>query len=184
MRRLLGPWAPTFASRSQLLADLEFNASDDEGERQLKLDVVAIYNRRVDDRERRKRFVVEHCLPRSGNGAKNEPVAAKKRRKVSGRRVPCRLIWRFPCCFEVSRMRARGCCCPSPPLGGGSSSLEVLSSVRSLMRADGCNISLRIIERAPSRERIESTQVQRFGVGFGFGLGMGLGHGRPVFSLP
>ncbi len=46
----------------QILADLEFSDSDEPSERQLKLDVIAIYNKRLDERQRRKDFVVDRNL--------------------------------------------------------------------------------------------------------------------------
>ena len=46
----------------QLLADMEFRPTDHASEKQLKLDVIAVYNRRLDEREKRKRFVIEHNL--------------------------------------------------------------------------------------------------------------------------
>ncbi|CAN0316651.1 unnamed protein product, partial [Discosporangium mesarthrocarpum] len=46
----------------KLLADMEFTAEDNEEERRLKLDVIKVYNQRLDEREERKRFVAEHNL--------------------------------------------------------------------------------------------------------------------------
>ncbi len=46
----------------QILADLEFSDSDEPCERQLKLDVIAIYNKRLDERQCRKDFVVDRKL--------------------------------------------------------------------------------------------------------------------------
>ncbi len=46
----------------QILADLEFSDSDEPSERQLKLDVIDIYNKRLDERQRRKDFVVDRRL--------------------------------------------------------------------------------------------------------------------------
>ena len=46
----------------QILADMEFGPSDHPSERALKLDVVRIYNAKLDERERRKRFVIERGL--------------------------------------------------------------------------------------------------------------------------
>jgi transcriptional adapter 2-alpha len=45
-----------------VLADLEFNDDDDESERKLKHEVIAIYNKRLDERERRKRLIIERGL--------------------------------------------------------------------------------------------------------------------------
>ena len=39
-----------------------FGPTDDPKERQVKLDVIGIYNHRLDEREKRKQFVVEHNL--------------------------------------------------------------------------------------------------------------------------
>lgn len=69
-----------FSCRLQLLANMEFRPTDHPSERQLKLDVIAVYNHRLDERERRKRFVVEHNLLDY-----KKPLAAangKKRLKV------------------------------------------------------------------------------------------------------
>ncbi|XP_021718307.1 transcriptional adapter ADA2-like [Chenopodium quinoa] len=46
----------------QLLADMEFKDTDTEAERDLKLKVLRIYNRRLDERKRRKDFVLERNL--------------------------------------------------------------------------------------------------------------------------
>ncbi|CAN0162413.1 unnamed protein product [Ectocarpus sp. 6 AP-2014] len=46
----------------ELLANMEFRPTDHASERQLKLDVIAVYNHRLDEREKRKRFVIEHNL--------------------------------------------------------------------------------------------------------------------------
>ena len=45
-----------------LLADMEFNDDDHPSEVELKLKVIAIYNAKLDERERRKRFVIERDL--------------------------------------------------------------------------------------------------------------------------
>ena len=41
------------------IADMEFNADDTMEDVQLKLKVLAIYNHRLDERERRKKFILE-----------------------------------------------------------------------------------------------------------------------------
>ncbi|KAM7264973.1 hypothetical protein ACFE04_002656 [Oxalis oulophora] len=46
----------------KLLADMEFNNSDTEDERELKLRIIGIYNKRLDERQRRKEFVLERNL--------------------------------------------------------------------------------------------------------------------------
>ncbi|KAL9243974.1 hypothetical protein vseg_017800 [Gypsophila vaccaria] len=46
----------------QLLADMEFKDTDTEAEHQLKLKVLKIYNRRLDERKRRKDFILERNL--------------------------------------------------------------------------------------------------------------------------
>ncbi|KAK9691248.1 hypothetical protein RND81_09G185000 [Saponaria officinalis] len=46
----------------QLLADMEFKDTDTEAEYQLKLKVLKIYNRRLDERKRRKDFILERNL--------------------------------------------------------------------------------------------------------------------------
>ncbi|GMH10983.1 hypothetical protein Nepgr_012824 [Nepenthes gracilis] len=46
----------------QLLADMEFKDTDTESERELKLRVLRIYSRRLDERKRRKDFILERNL--------------------------------------------------------------------------------------------------------------------------
>ncbi|KAI3466502.1 hypothetical protein Pfo_023165 [Paulownia fortunei] len=46
----------------QLLADMEFKETDTEEERQLKLRVLRIYSKRLDERKRRKDFIMERNL--------------------------------------------------------------------------------------------------------------------------
>ncbi|GAB4859338.1 Transcriptional adapter ada2 [Ancistrocladus abbreviatus] len=46
----------------QLLADMEFKDTDTEGERELKLRVLRIYSRRLDERKRRKDFILDRNL--------------------------------------------------------------------------------------------------------------------------
>ncbi|CAM9392328.1 unnamed protein product [Choristocarpus tenellus] len=41
---------------------MEFTQSDHPNEKKLKLDVIAVYNQRLDERERRKKFVMDHKL--------------------------------------------------------------------------------------------------------------------------
>lgn len=58
---------------------MEFRNTDHVSERQLKLDVIAVYNHRLDERERRKRFVVDHNLldyKKHGCGKKRLKVRA------------------------------------------------------------------------------------------------------------
>uniref|UniRef100_K3X7P8 Transcriptional adapter n=1 Tax=Globisporangium ultimum (strain ATCC 200006 / CBS 805.95 / DAOM BR144) TaxID=431595 RepID=K3X7P8_GLOUD len=45
-----------------ILADMEFSEDDHPTERELKLKVIEIYNAKLDERERRKRFVIERGL--------------------------------------------------------------------------------------------------------------------------
>jgi transcriptional adapter 2-alpha len=45
-----------------LLADMEFGPDDHPSERELKLQVINIYNSKLDDREKRKRFVIDRGL--------------------------------------------------------------------------------------------------------------------------
>ena len=45
-----------------ILADMEFSPMDSAAERTLKLQVLQIYNAKLDERERRKRFVIERGL--------------------------------------------------------------------------------------------------------------------------
>ncbi|CAN0228052.1 unnamed protein product, partial [Scytosiphon promiscuus] len=49
-------------SAEELLANMEFRPTDHASEKQLKLDVIAVYNHRLDEREKRKRFVIDHNL--------------------------------------------------------------------------------------------------------------------------
>ncbi|GAB2233733.1 hypothetical protein Droror1_Dr00002962 [Drosera rotundifolia] len=46
----------------QLLADMEFKDTDTEAEREIKLRVLGIYSRRLDERKRRKDFIIERNL--------------------------------------------------------------------------------------------------------------------------
>lgn len=46
----------------QLLADLEFKENDSEEEHELKLRVLRIYSKRLDERQRRKKFIIERDL--------------------------------------------------------------------------------------------------------------------------
>ncbi|GLU08718.1 hypothetical protein SLE2022_256140 [Rubroshorea leprosula] len=46
----------------KLLVDMEFKDTDTEEERELKLRVLRIYNKRLDERERRKKFIIERNL--------------------------------------------------------------------------------------------------------------------------
>lgn len=57
---------------------MEFRPTDHATEKQLKLDVIAVYNHRLDEREKRKRFVVEHNLL----DYKKPPCGSRKRLKV------------------------------------------------------------------------------------------------------
>ncbi|MED6159748.1 hypothetical protein PIB30_045142 [Stylosanthes scabra] len=46
----------------QVLADMEFKDTDTEAEREMKLQVLRIYSRRLDERKRRKNFILERNL--------------------------------------------------------------------------------------------------------------------------
>ncbi|GFZ05217.1 similar to ADA2 2A [Actinidia rufa] len=46
----------------QLLADMEFKGTDSDAERELKLRVLRIYSKRLDERKRRKEFILERDL--------------------------------------------------------------------------------------------------------------------------
>eukprot|EP00752_Nemacystus_decipiens_P012859 g11385.t1 len=59
----------------ELLANMEFRPTDHASEKQLKLDVIAVYNHRLDEREKRKKFVIERNLL----DYKKPPVGGKKR---------------------------------------------------------------------------------------------------------
>lgn len=58
---------------------MEFRPTDHASEKQLKLDVIAVYNHRLDEREKRKKFVIEHNLL----DYKKPPAGGKKRGRVS-----------------------------------------------------------------------------------------------------
>lgn len=45
-----------------MLADMEFNADDHPSEKELKLQVIQIYNQKLTERDRRKRFVIDRGL--------------------------------------------------------------------------------------------------------------------------
>lgn len=62
----------------QLLANMEFRPTDHASEKQLKLDVIAVYNHRLDEREKRKKFVIENNLL----DYKKPPPGSKKRGRV------------------------------------------------------------------------------------------------------
>lgn len=62
----------------QLLSNMEFRTTDHASERKLKLDVIAVYNRRLDEREKRKKFVIDHNLL----DYKKQQIGGKKRPKV------------------------------------------------------------------------------------------------------
>lgn len=67
----------------QLLANMEFRPTDHASEKQLKLDVIAVYNHRLDEREKRKKFVIERNLL----DYKKPPAGGKKRGRVSEQAV-------------------------------------------------------------------------------------------------
>ena len=52
----------TASGAAWAIVGAQFNAHDHPAEKALKLDVVRIYNARLDERERRKRFVIERGL--------------------------------------------------------------------------------------------------------------------------
>ena len=69
-----------------LLADMEFGPDDHPSERELKLQVIRIYNSKLDDRERRKRFVIDRGLV-----DRKEQIAQDRRRSKEERDVVARL---------------------------------------------------------------------------------------------
>ena len=89
-RSYLTPFLPSFLDRpfhvfggsvwAQLLADMEFADTDHAAEKQLKLDVIGVYNHRLDLREKRKQFVIEHNLL---DVHKQQAAGGKKRPKVN-----------------------------------------------------------------------------------------------------
>lgn len=46
----------------KIISEMEFSVDDTKADRELKLDVIRIFNRRLDEREKRKRFVIDHKL--------------------------------------------------------------------------------------------------------------------------
>ncbi|RHY90202.1 hypothetical protein DYB37_009337 [Aphanomyces astaci] len=65
-----------------ILADMEFADDDHPTERELKLKVIAIYNAKLDERERRKKFVVEHQLLDYKKYQQNERRRPKDEREL------------------------------------------------------------------------------------------------------
>lgn len=81
-------------SAELILADMEFSDSDHPSETALKLDVVKIYNQKLDERDRRKKFVIESGL-----------VDIKKTQQVS-----IFLLFMsngFTCCAQADRRRSK-----------------------------------------------------------------------------
>ncbi|XP_031394515.1 transcriptional adapter ADA2a isoform X1 [Punica granatum] len=69
----------------QLLADMEFRDTDTDAERELKLQVLRIYSRKLDERKRRKDFILERNLLYPDHFEKNLPPEERgiyKRLKV------------------------------------------------------------------------------------------------------
>lgn len=88
------------ALHCQLLADMKFSSEDHPIERQLKQDVIKVYNKRLDEREERKRFVLEQNLL----DYKKHP--GKKRRKVRSLSSPSSLA---PLLRRPSYTSSRSC---------------------------------------------------------------------------
>ncbi|KAF0682912.1 Aste57867_25000 [Aphanomyces stellatus] len=65
-----------------ILADMEFNDDDHPTERELKLKVISIYNAKLDERERRKKFVIEHQLLDYKKYQQNERRRPKDEREL------------------------------------------------------------------------------------------------------
>ncbi|ETW06462.1 hypothetical protein H310_02718 [Aphanomyces invadans] len=65
-----------------ILADMEFSEDDHPTERELKLKVIAIYNAKLDERERRKKFVIEHQLLDYKKYQQNERRRPKDEREL------------------------------------------------------------------------------------------------------
>ena len=55
---------------------------DDKAEKQLKRDVMSVFDRRLDEREKRKKFIIEHNLTGLNEKPQKKKVASKKRPKV------------------------------------------------------------------------------------------------------
>ncbi|CAK4072400.1 unnamed protein product [Aphanomyces euteiches] len=65
-----------------ILADMEFHEDDHPTERELKLKVISIYNAKLDERERRKKFVIEHQLLDYKKYQQNERRRPKDEREL------------------------------------------------------------------------------------------------------
>ena len=71
---------------AQLLADMVCSPNDDKADKQLKRDVMSVFDRRLDEREKRKKFIIEHNLTGLNEKPQKKKAASKKRPKVRGRR--------------------------------------------------------------------------------------------------
>ena len=69
-----------------ILADMEFNADDHPSEKELKLQVVKIYNQKLSERDRRKRFVIDRGLVDF-----KKQVALDRRRSKEEREIVAKL---------------------------------------------------------------------------------------------
>jgi len=97
-----------------LLADMEFRPTDPPAERALKLDVAKVYNAKLDERERRKRFVVERGLVDYAARAAEDRKRPRDERDLLAR---LRVFARFQTpeehealvkgCVEAKRLRKR-----------------------------------------------------------------------------
>eukprot|EP00904_Undaria_pinnatifida_P006436 jgi/Undpi1/2922/HiC_scaffold_14.g06299.m1 len=68
-------------SAEELLADMVCSPDDDKAEKQLKRDVMSVFDRRLDEREKRKKFIIEHNLTGLDEKPQKKKAASKKRPK-------------------------------------------------------------------------------------------------------
>jgi transcriptional adapter 2-alpha len=75
-----------------LLADMEFNEDDTPENIRLKESVIELYNARLDERIRRKKFVIERGLLDLKNVQKTERRYSKEEREIVNK---CKIFARF-----------------------------------------------------------------------------------------
>lgn len=69
----------------EVLANMEFNPDDHPSETELKLSVLRIYNRKLEERNRRKRFVIDRGLIDFKSQQAKEKRLTKEERELAGR---------------------------------------------------------------------------------------------------
>ncbi|CAM9198537.1 unnamed protein product, partial [Ectocarpus fasciculatus] len=84
-----------------ILADMEFSDSEHPSESALKLDVVKIYNQKLDERDRRKRFVIDTGLVDVKKIQQADRRRGKEDRDMATR---CRMLSRFQSASEQETM--------------------------------------------------------------------------------